>query len=266
MAYNCVPGGYETENSDDDLFADGFYTEKKKFAPKIIEKSPIELKKEKLFDFLKKNEVDEIRDELDKGAVKGFDIDEPIDGSWNLLYHACYLALPDIVQFLIDERGACINTTTNDETPLMVACYSEGETENVLKVVKALIKESTIVSSSNLFGVTPLMFASRHGHASVVSFLLSLNDAYDAIDNEGKNALFHAIDGKHVEIAKMLIAAGIDLSVAHKFGSTAKDYARDELQQDIFELFPAEIQRFQIPCNYLSYNRFEDLIPGIAEM
>lgn len=263
---NAVPGGYESEQSDlDDDFFDGFYTGKSNLPTKIVEKSPLEQKKLKLMEFLKNSDVAAMREELDND-VKGFDIDENIDGYWNLLYHACFLAVHDVVSFLIEERGATVNMTRNSETPLMVSCYSDGDSEDVLAVVKALIKESTVIGAANLLGITPLMFASKHGHTSVVRYLLALNDAFDAIDNEGTNALFHAIDGKHEDIAKILIEAGIDLNVSNKFRCTARDYSRNENCEAIFKLFPAEIIRYQTPGSFMSYNRFEDMIPGIAEM
>jgi ankyrin repeat protein len=148
----------------------------------------------------------------------------------------------------------------------MVACYSSEDSEKVLAVVKVLVEASASISSANLLGITPLMFAASHGHTSTVSYLLSLNDSFDAIDNEGKNALFHAIDGKHEEISKILIDAGIDLNVANKYGVTAKNYARNEHCDTILDLFPPEIERYQTPSSYLSYNKFENLIPGMSEV
>lgn len=257
-----LPAGYESSDSED-YYYDGFTTSKPKIQPKKIEKSPMEQMKDRLLLNLRNNELHAIKEELDCGAVKGFDIDEYLDGRWSLLYHACFLGLPDIVQYLIEERGANTNVTENCETPLMVACYSDAKSDQVLKVVKLLIKESTIISSSNLTGVTALMFASSHGHVEVVKYLLSLNDSFDAIDNEGQNALFYAIDGKNLEIAKILIAAGIDLSVVNKFGYTANHYALDENQLEIAELFPPEEVKYETPSTFVSYNRFEDLIPGI---
>lgn len=260
MSYNFVPAGYESSGSDEDF--DGYYENRVKTPKKIIEKPALELMKDRLMQQVKADDLNGIKNELDHGVVKGFNIDDQLDNRWNLLYHACFLARSSIAKFLIEERGACTNLTEESETPLIVACYSEGDSEEVLKIVKLLIKESTIISSSNSAGITALMFASSRGHIEVVRYLLSLNDAYDAIDNEGKNALFHAIDGKQVEIAKVLLGAGIDLSVVNQFGCTAKQYAVDENQVEIAELFPPEVYRYETPGSFLSYNRFEDLIPS----
>lgn len=268
LNYCCkmyVPAGYESTDSEDDYYM--FDNAKQKSESNIVsqpvELSLMELKKQKLLQHLKDNKVDSLREVLD-GEPKGFDIDETVDGHWNLLYHACFLALPDIVEFLIDERGACINMTENYETPLMVACYSKAEKSDVFKVVKALVKPTTIIGSANLYGTTPLMFASRQGNLEVVNFLISHKDAYDAIDNEGNNALFHAIEGKHLEVAKRLVKTGIDLTVVNKFGLTAKDFVENEYLFKFRELFPSEPQRYEPPPRYLSYSCFEDLIPYLS--
>lgn len=260
-----LPAGYDESDSEEDFF---YGDETRNGIPKVvaqqIEKSPMKIKKEKLMEHLKNNQLSLLREELDNEPL-GFDIDEAVDDRWNLLYHSCFLALPEIVQFLIEERGACINMRENDDTPLMVACFSSANPGEVFKVVKALVRSSTIISSSNCNGVTPLMHASRLGNLEVVKYLLSLNDAYDAIDNEGNNALFHAIEGKHLEVAKVLIEVGTDLAVVNKRGQTAKDFARSEYHFDYFDLFPPEPYQYQTPADFISYNRFEDLIPGLSE-
>lgn len=258
---NYLPAGFS--DSEEDSCEDEFYEKTPKaHRAKIQVKTGIELKKEALLTFLKNNDLAAIKDELDHGKVKGFNIDEALDGQFNLLFHACSLGLSEIVQYLVQDRGACINTTIDSETPMMFACHSTADSNEVLKIVKTLVKENANFSSSNLYGITPLMFASRYGHIDVVKYLLSINDAIDAIDNEKKNSLFHAVDGKHLEIAQILIEAGIDLNVVDKYGNTAKEYAQNELQEDIVALFPPDVYKYQPPCNFLSYNQFEDTIPG----
>lgn len=169
------------EYSDDNV-----YYQKTKY---IAEPTAMELKKKSFLRSLKTRDLLAIKEELDKALI-GFDIDTEIDNQWNMLYHACFEGWPELVKFLIDERGANINnnTTYRNETPLMVACNSEANSEDVFMVVKYLINENTIISSSNSSGVTPLMFASNKGHESVVKYLLEQKDAIDAVDNDGNNA------------------------------------------------------------------------------
>lgn len=266
MVYNALPAGYEESSNSEDDFEDGFYFSKPKVKSKIIEKTPKELMKERLTQHLNDNNLSALKEELDHGPVKGFDIDEPVNSRWSLLFQACSLARPDVVQYLIEERGVDTSPNEDGESPLMVACYSNGDSDDVLKIAKLLIKNATNISLSNTAGITALMFASSHGHIEVVKYLLSLNDAIDAIDNDSKNALFHAIEGKQKEIAKILIDAGIDVDVANNFGFTAKHFAYEENQLEIVELFPEEVYEYQTPTAFMSYNRFEDLIPGMSEV
>lgn len=265
MVYKALPAGAESSNSEDE-WDDGFSYSQPKAKPKIIEKTPKDLMKERLLQHLNDNNLSAIKEELDHGPFKGFDVDEPVNSRWSLLFEACFLARPDIVQYLIEERGVDTSPDETGESPLMVACYSDGDSDDVLKIAKVLIKNATRISLSNTAGITALMFASRHGHIEVVKYLLSLNDALHSIDNECKNALFHAIEGKQKEIAKILIDAGIDLSVTNNFGCTARNFAYGENQLEIVELFPEEVYEYQTPSAFMSYNRFEDLIPGMSEV
>lgn len=265
--FNYLPGGYESD-SDDDYLCYGDYesSSKPKFEPVAIVKSPLELKKEALLVHLKENQLDAIKDELDHGPCKGFDIDEKLDGRWNLLYHACDLGRSEILEYLIEERGVNVHMTEGDadDSPLMVACCSHADPTEVLKVVKVLVGQNVNVRASNNYGVTPLMLASSRGHVEVVKCLLSLNDSFDAIDNEGRNALFHAVEGKQVEVAKILMKTGIDLNVVNKYGDSAKDYASNDNNLEILELFPPEVYQYVPPPSFISYNRFEDLIPELT--
>lgn len=256
-----LPAGF-SDSDEDSSDEYGFsYDKVKTFQRKDNAKTGIELKKEKLLEYLNRNDLAAMKNELDHGEVKGFDIDAPLDGQLNLLYLSCSLGCSEIVQYLVQERGAYVNSSIESKSPLMFACDSAADSDEILKIVKTLIKENANYRSSDLFGVTPLMFASARGHTEVVKYLLSINDAIDAVDNEKKNCLFHAIDGNKFEIAKILIEAGVNINVVNNFGNSAKDYARNELQEDIVALFPEDVYVYQPPCNFMSYNRFDDIIP-----
>lgn len=65
-----------------------------------------------------------------------------------------------------------------------------------------------------------------------------------------------------MEIAKLLINSGIDLTVTDKYNNTAKMFAESELRKEILELFPPEEYRYEIPSDYLSYSNFKTIIPN----
>lgn len=250
-----MPAGYEFSGSEDE---DNYYTSPKEV--KKVEKSPIQLKKERLLQSINSNDLAALRDEMNNGA-KGLDIDETLDGRWNCLYHACFLALPEIVEYLVGERGAYANLEDGNETPLLIACDSEADSGQVFKVVQALINKSANFRISNALGVTPIMQACLRGHLEVIKYLLSMGESFETVDNEGKNLLFYAIDGKQVEVARFLIASGIDLSHVNTYRVSAKEYAVNEHQLEILELFPQDVPVYQPPVNFLSYNRFDELVP-----
>lgn len=254
-----VPAGAESDDDEYDYDDEYYYKDKSSVVKEV--QTPLEAKKTRLIEALKKNDLLEVQNELDHGQPKGFDIDETIDDHWNLLFHACFMGLPDIVEYLIEERGAFVNFDINSESPTLAACRSQAGPELVLKVVQVLAKNAAAFRATDMYGTSPLMVTCSAGHVEVVKFLLSLNDSIDAIDNEGKNSLFHAIDGKSVEVAKLLINRGINLNHTNTYGASAKEYAMSEERADIVELFPAEIEHFHVPVNFANYNRFEDLIP-----
>lgn len=74
--------------------------------------------------------------------------------------------------------------------------------------------------------------------------------------------LFYAIEGNHVEIAKLLFDLQIDLDVVDCYGNTAKKFALDCNATEILELFPPEEYKYETPVNLLSYSNFESIIPG----
>jgi len=68
-----------------------------------------------------------------------------------------------------------------------------------------------------------------------------------------------------LKVSKILIDAGIDLTIRNKFGFTAQQFAKREYRDDILGLFPPEDEQYQIPHDYICYNRFVDLIPNVFE-
>lgn len=270
MVNNAVPAGLELSDSEDEYY-DDYPANKSNGHSSKTSKSPKQIFAEKLATCVLENDLTALQSALTSAEAKGFNIDEPLDGrwsGWNLLYEACHLARVDFVRYLVETRGADPRASETGETALMVACYSEASSEDVFEVVKILVTVPLIIAASNDSGVTALMFASKAGHIEVVRYLLlhSPANAINAVDNEGMNALFHAIGGKRTEVAELLIRSGIDLTACNMFGLTAKHFAIEDDQQDIIGLFPMEDEKYQTPGAYMSYNRFEDLIPGMSDV
>lgn len=63
---------------------------------------------------------------------------------------------------------------------------------------------------------TPLMYASRKGHANIVRFLLSKGADVDAINTDGNTALLIASYWGHSSVVKNLINKGANLNIQNK--------------------------------------------------
>gem|GEM_PF-854388 len=133
----------------------------------------------------------------------------------------------DIVKILLD-AGAKVNAkTVNDWTPLMLAA-EYGHTEVVRMLldagakVNAQAKNKWIYLSKNpeiiryvgmaelsvLNKGTPLMLASREGHAKIVKMLLGAGAKVNAMTSSGRTSLMLAAENGHVELVKLLLDSG----------------------------------------------------------
>ena len=76
-------------------------------------------------------------------------------------------------------------------------------------------------------------------------------------------ALHCAVEYNRIEIAKVLIEAGIDTLIRNNRGYTAKLLAQASNRTEIEALFPREDKNFLVPIDYKFYDTFQDLVPGI---
>lgn len=155
---------------------------KKKVVKK--QKSPEQLFKEKLVLIVNERDCAKLKEALDESPK--FDLNQPVFLEWPLLFFACSVAYTDIVQYVIEECERDINVEIESETPLIVACNSNGVSKEVFKTVELLISKGSIINVSTYAGITPLMFASMKDHLDVVEILLQNKAAIEAIDNDGR--------------------------------------------------------------------------------
>ncbi|KAG5672790.1 hypothetical protein PVAND_002884 [Polypedilum vanderplanki] len=254
-----LPAGYE--DSDEDEYGD-YYLDKpaKKFSP--IKKSSKEVFIDNLVRHLKYNDVDSLRNELDKGNSEGFDIDSPVEGSWNLLFCACFDSRPEIVEFLINERNANVNVSNEEmSSPFIIACMSTYDSESVLKIAKLLLeKDPRLMQKRNAKGETPMMIAANKGHLNVIEYLISLGDSIDNVNNCGRNALFYAIEGDQKQVAAKLFENKIDYTISDCYGETPKSVAEANHAFEIISLFPPKKYKYETPSIYLNYSSLESII------
>jgi len=110
-------------------------------------------------------------------------------------------------------------TSVFDMTPLMVAA-SNGQR----KAVDALLRINAECDYRNAKGETALMFAAGNAQAGVVTQLLEWGADAKIRDVDGCTALHHAAvkpSRSACEIARLLVASGVDVNIAEKDGETA---------------------------------------------
>jgi len=127
-------------------------------------------------------------------------------------------------------RGADINAEAlNHDTPWLLA-GALGRTE----ILAAMLDTGNVnYSIRNRYGGNALIPACERGHVETVRLLLERSQIdVNHINNLGWTALLEAVilsDGgaRHIEIVRMLLAAGADPDVADKDGVSPLQHARD---------------------------------------
>ena len=127
-------------------------------------------------------------------------------------------------------RGADINAEAlNHDTPWLLA-GALGRTE----ILAAMLDTGNVnYSIRNRYGGNALIPACERGHFETVRLLLERSQIdVNHINNLGWTALLEAVilsDGgaRHIEIVRMLLAAGADPNVADKDGVSPLQHARD---------------------------------------
>jgi len=127
-------------------------------------------------------------------------------------------------------RGADINAEAlNHDTPWLLA-GALGRTE----ILAAMLDTGNVnYSIRNRYGGNALIPACERGHVETVRLLLERSQIdVNHINNLGWTALLEAVilsDGgaRHIEIVRMLLAAGADPNVADKDGVSPLQHARD---------------------------------------
>jgi ankyrin repeat protein len=160
-----------------------------------------------------------LRTLLDAGA----DVDLALPEGETPLMLASRTSGVDAVRLLI-EHGAKVNVVERwqGQTPLMYAAANDrGEVAAALVAAGADVNATTPPSALPerltrvryyveipSAGLTPVMFAARHGAVSALRVLIKAKADLDAKTPEGYSAIVIALDNLHFDAAKVLVEAG----------------------------------------------------------
>jgi len=120
----------------------------------------------------------------------------------------------EVARILID-AGANVNAMDNiSDSPYLYA-GAEGR----LEILRMTLEHGADLASVNRYGGTALIPAAHHGHISSIKLLLETDIDIDHVNNLGWTALLEAVilgDGgpTYMEIVRLLIAAGVDVTIA----------------------------------------------------
>lgn len=155
---------------------------------------------EALFEYARRGKVLQVRELLERGV--GPDRGVAYDGSTPLVI-AARGGHGEVVRMLI-ERGAALDTRTDDGSALLMHAVSGGSVE----AVYALLLVGANVNEVNDDGVTPLILASNSGYLEVARVLIEAGALVNTSAEHWGTALDGAEGSRHAEMAAYLVSVG----------------------------------------------------------
>lgn len=132
----------------------------------------------------------------------------------------------------------------NAQDAIKDSAFLYAGAEGLDDIVTAALEHGADVTSTNRYGGTALIPASERGHVSTVKLLLDAGVPVNHVNNLSWTALHEAIilgDGNtnHIEIVRLLIEGGADVTIPDGDGMSPRDLAADRGYTEIVELIEA---------------------------
>ncbi|XP_055380788.1 poly [ADP-ribose] polymerase tankyrase-2 [Condylostylus longicornis] len=250
----------DSDDSDSDDLYEGF-----SFGDKLSRKRTVYRPvnpDQNLYDAITSGDLERTINEI---TALNFDCNDLILNETTPLHLACRVACLDIVKYLI-ANNANVNRQVDSITPLMEVCRCNiknlKDISHLIKIVTLLLEKGAVINISDKYGMTPFLFACESGHLSILHELLP-HVSLEAHNNEGKTAIFIAIENNRKEVVKFLIESGVNCNIVDNKGYTPCQFAQNFGFDDILEILPKEEIPYSIPSAFLTYNCLRDHIPRI---
>jgi ankyrin repeat protein len=179
-----------------------------------------------------RGDIETVRELLKKGA---YIHTQDRDGRCALVAAAYRnnLAVADI----LIAAGADVNMKDNTLQSAFLIATSDGFTELLLKTLKA----GAIVNSTDSYNGTGLIRAADRGHVAVIRELLKTDIRVNHVNRRGWTALLEAIilgagKERHIEVVRMLVAAGADVNLPDSDGVSPLSHARKRNFTEIIKI------------------------------
>jgi uncharacterized protein len=168
----------------------------------------------------------------------------PPDETTKAIFRASMDGDAKTVIALIGNSTSRLHTDTPFGTPLHMAA-SRGD----LVLTKTLVALGADINRrGGSFGGGPINVAAGEGRLEVVRFLIEQGAELDTTEPE-RNPLFSAIYGGHIDIVKLLLAAGLDASIRYTgqymTNMGALEFAIERGQHEIVGILQAQASKAQ---------------------
>ncbi|KAI9816539.1 MAG: hypothetical protein M1827_001671 [Pycnora praestabilis] len=157
------------------------------------------------------------------------------------LHLAAELGLLDIVIHLVDagHEDEGVSRNADGDTPLILAAAASDE--DVVRVLASRFE--SCVNWKNKAGADALMTASRHGHPTHITLLLTHTATPHATDTSGNTALHYASAHGELKVIRTLLHANASPLARNAYSWTPIQYSSTVAAEVYFKNLVAEFER-----------------------